>query len=447
MKKRIVSLFMVAALAATMFAGCGKKETSSEASASDGKVLNIQCWNDEFRRFFTAHYDGYEKIDDATGKIGDVTVRWTETANKDNAYQENLDRVLQNQESAEADDKVDLFLVEADYALKYVDTDYVLPIKDLGITDEDTKDMYQYTKDIVTDSNGNLKGVSWQACPGIMFYNRDIAKDVLGTDDPEKVQEYVKDWDTFNETADLMLEKGYKMTSSVTDTYRTYSNNVSGKWVEDGKLSIDDNIMNWVDDSMKMVEKGETAGTAEILSDDWGKCMYEDQAVFCTFGPAWMINFSMHADEEGSVANAGKWAGCVGPQSFYWGGTWLCAANGTDNADLVKDIMYKFSCDEAVLKELVVDEDQFANNKNVMNEMAKSDYTSEIMGGQNPLPMYCAGAEKIDLSNLSAYDQGCNEEFQNAMKNYFDGNASKEDALKLFYKAISEKYPAVELPE
>ena len=54
--------------------------------------------------------------------------------------------------------------------------------------------------------------------------------------------------------------------------------------------------------------------------------------------------------------------------------------------------------------------------------------------------MFCAGAEKIDLSNLSAYDQGCNEEFQNAMKNYFEGTATKEEALDLFYKAVVEKY-------
>ena len=41
---------------------------------------------------------------------------------------------------------------------------------------------------------------------------------------------------------------------------------------------------------------------------------------------------------------------------------------------------------------------------------------------------------------LGAY-QGCNEEFQNAMKNYFEGKASKEEALDLFYKAVTEKYP------
>lgn len=55
--------------------------------------------------------------------------------------------------------------------------------------------------------------------------------------------------------------------------------------------------------------------------------------------------------------------------------------------------------------------------------------------------MFCAGADKIDLSNMSIYDQGCNEEFQNAMKNYFEGNASYDEALDLFYKAVVEKYP------
>ena len=33
------------------------------------------------------------------------------------------------------------------------------------------------------------------------------------------------------------------------------------------------------------------------------------------------------------------------------------------------------------------------------------------------------------------------KEFQNAMKNYFEGNASYDEALDLFYKAVVEKYP------
>jgi hypothetical protein len=75
--------------------------------------------------------------------------------------------------------------------------------------------------------------------------------------------------------------------------------------------------------------------------------------------------------------------------------------------------------------------------------MGKDDkpYTSTVLGGQNPLPMYIAGVKTLDLSNLSAYDQGCNEEFQKAMKDYFEGNCDKDTAIETFKKAVIEKYP------
>lgn len=53
-----------------------------------------------------------------------------------------------------------MFLIEADYALKYVNSDYTLDVKDVGLTDDDLKDMYQYTKDIATDSKGKLKATT-----------------------------------------------------------------------------------------------------------------------------------------------------------------------------------------------------------------------------------------------------------------------------------------------
>ena len=464
MKKKIISTLLCAAMTASMLAGCGgtasndtgsdnnatgdttaaedKGDAVSDAGSSDeGKVLNIYCWNEEFKSRITDHYPGYTAVDATTGTIGDVTVNWNITPNDDNAYQNNLDATLLKQDSAAADDKIDLFLVEADYALKYVDTDYTMSLADLGISDSDLANQYQYTKDIVTDSQGVLKGVSWQGCPGVLFYNRDAAKEVLGTDDPSEVQNYVSDWSTFNDTAKKMKDAGYSMTSSANDTYRVYSNNVTSKWVEDGKINIDDNIMNWVNDSKELVDAGET-GTYDLWSDDWKAGFYPEGKVFCYFGPAWLVNFSMAADTEGSIGNQGGWGATEGPQGFFWGGTWICAATGTDNASLVKDIMLQMTTNEDIMKEIVVDDDDFVNNKPVMEEMAAdTSYSSKILGGQNPLGMYCAGVEDLDLSNLSSYDQGCNEEFQNAMKNYFEGTATLDEALDLFYKAVVEKYP------
>jgi hypothetical protein len=61
--------------------------------------------------------------------------------------------------------------------------------------------------------------------------------------------------------------------------------------------------------------------------------------------------------------------------------------------------------------------------------------------------MFCAGVETIDLSNLTDYDQGCNEEFQTAMKGYFEGTYSKDEAIAAFYTAVVEKYPALTAPQ
>ncbi len=439
MKKRMLTLISLGLVGAMVLPNAAFAE-----AADEGKVLNIQVWNEEFKSRITDHYPGYEAVDETHGKIGDVDVVWTITPSDDNAYQNNLDSVLPGNVDASADDKVDIFLIEADYALKYVDADVnvAMTMEDLGITEDDLSKQYTYTQDIVKDADGKVRASSWQACSAGLIYNREIAKEVLGTDDPDEVQEAVKDWATYNETAAKMAEAGYKMASTVNDTYRVYSNNVAGPWVQDGKVVLDDNIKAWVDDSKAAVDAGETT-TAELWSDDWSKGFFKDPGdVFCYFGPAWFFNFCMHGEEEESIAHDGGWGLVNGPDDFYWGGTWICAAQGTDNPTLVKDIILTMTTDNDVMKEIAQADADCVNNKEVLAELAADESGNlELLGGQNPYEELAAGAELVDMSNTSPYDQGCNEEFQGAMKNYFDGNATYEEALAQFNTAIVEKYP------
>lgn len=96
MKKKVVSALLCATMVATMFAGCGSKESSDNATTPDtskadtssevtapaedtGKVLNIYCWNEEFKSRITAHYPDYQEVDATHGKIGDVDVVWNIT--------------------------------------------------------------------------------------------------------------------------------------------------------------------------------------------------------------------------------------------------------------------------------------------------------------------------------------------------------------------------------
>ena len=198
--KKLVATVLGVALVASVATSAPWGKKNAKGKTTGGKVLNIAVWNDEF----PARFEKYYKSKVPAG----VKVNFIQTPNQGNTYQNKLDEALLAQNSAAADEKIDMFLVEADYALKYVDTPYTLDVvKDIGLTKADLANQFKYTKDIMTDSKGVLKGVSWQACPAGFIYRRSIAKAVLGTDDPAKVQEALSNWDKFDSVAAMSKAK------------------------------------------------------------------------------------------------------------------------------------------------------------------------------------------------------------------------------------------------
>lgn len=427
-------------------------EQTVEGSEASKNTLKIYTWNDEFKERFRAFYPEYdaEKSDPATKEyLKDGTeIVWVTTANDNNGYQNKLDEDLAKQ--ATSDDKIDIFLVEADYALKYVNGPYTKPVSELGLTDADLADMYEYTKTVCTDANGVLQGVSWQAAPGLFAYRRDIAKEVLGTDDPTEVQAMLSDWTKFDEVAAKMKEKGYFMLSGYDDAYRTFSNNVTSTWVNANlEIVIDDNLLTWVEQTKTYTDKGYNNGTS-LWADEWAADQGSKGKVFGFFYSTWGINFTLLGNAEDTAGAKdglyGQYAVCEGPQSYYWGGTWIIAADGTDNPELVGDIMKKLTCDAEIAEKITVDTQDYTNNKTAMNKLA-ADFSSEFLGGQNHIALFSTTAPNIDISKMGPYDQGLNESFQAAMKEYFTGNVkSLDDAVENFYKAAIEKYPELKKP-
>ena len=232
MKKRVWSFVLAAVLVLGLLSGCGGSGGGGGSSdgggsggeASDsGKVLNIYVWNQEFQEKFNDNYPEVEKLssDKSITYLKDGTeVHWIVNPNQDGVYQQKLDEALAKQATAPADEKIDIFLVEADYALKYIDPDVgvALPISQLGITTADVPNQYKYTQEAVTTADGEIRALSYQATPGMMVYRRSIAQAVLGTDDPDTVAAAVADWDKFYETAGQMKAAGYYMYSGRADT-------------------------------------------------------------------------------------------------------------------------------------------------------------------------------------------------------------------------------------
>lgn len=414
-----------------------------ETPEKEGTVLQIQCWDDEFRLLLENYYPGYEKVDESTGKIGDVTVKFTITPLDDNEYQSHLDSVLPENENASEKDTVDIFLVETEDAAKYTDADtgFAMRLSDLGITDDDLSEQYSYTKEVTTDANGDLRGASWQAFSGGMIYNRKVALKALGDDDPEKVQEAVQDWEAFKQTADAVKAAGYHVTATVNDTYRVYAGNAEHPWVENGKIAVDANILRWAKDSGELIENEETTAD-ELWSETWLEGMSGQMPVFAYFGPSWLLNAILDNEENPEETAEGTFGIVEGPQSFFWGGTWICAAQGTDNPTLVKDIILTMTADTAVLEKMAEKESECVNNKTVLETLSRDESLSNAaLGGQNPYEIWNASAQKVNASCLSAYDSTCSEAFRGAMESCFDGSRTYAEALEMFEEEMAESYP------
>jgi hypothetical protein len=456
MKKLLVFL-SVFALVFTLTA-CGEDGETVDFE-EEGKVLNIRVWNDEFIGRFRNYYPGYlETNDDGDDVLDDGTiVRWIQVANDNNGYQNALDTALLNQDSAAADDKVDMFLIEADYAKKYANDTYALDvINDLGIPEHSLSQQYQYTKDIVTDDSGNLRAVSWQATPGLFAYRTDIADEVLGVTEPDDVQALLNSWSKFDDVAEDMKAEGYAMISGFDDAYRAYSNNTSAPWVdEDGNIVVDDQIIEWIKQTKTYSDNGYNNGT-NLWSDGWFTDMGPNGSAFGFFFSTWGINFVLSggsladAEQPAELGNGlfGQYRVIEGPASFYWGGTWLVGAKGTDNPTLVRDIMLKMTANEKIMTDITLDTEDYTNHMSAMDAIANDDdYGSAFLGGQNHIALFNESAGAIDMSNISPYDQGLNESIQNSFKDYFLGTITWDEAWAAFEEQVSTLYPELELEE
>lgn len=447
MKKKALAVLLTASVIAGTMGGTATIVHADE----EGKVINIYSWNDEFRQRLEAVYPEVKE----TSKDGTVTtlkdgteIHWIINPNQDGVYQQKLDEALMNQADASADDKVDIFLSETDYVYKYTDAaaDVAMPLKDLGIDpDKDLADQYDFTKTTASDADGVQRGSTWQCCPGLLVYRRDIAKDVFGTDDPEEVGKKMKDWDTAKATAEELKAKGYYTFASYADTFRLYGNSISQPWVEDGAttVNVDQQVMNWIKDSKEWLDAGYLNKTVKgQWNDDWNKAMGSESKVFAFLFPAWGIDFTLKPNWDGED---GEWAVTNPPQEYNWGGSYIHAATGTDNPEHAKDIILALTGNKDNLLKISKDYSDFTNTKSGMQEVATDDtFASDFLGGQNAFKYFAPVAENIKIAPLSAYDQGCVELIQNAFSDYFQGQVDYDKAKSNFETAIKERYPEIQ---
>ena len=207
-------------------------------------------------------------------------------------------------------------------------------------------------------------------------------------------------------------------------------------------MKVDKKILDWVEDSKEWNEAGYFDPTVKgQWNSDWYTAMSSSSKVFAFLLPAWGIDTQVKPNWDGED---GSWAVTDAPLVYNWGGTYVLAAEGTDNPSHVKDILLALTANTENLKTISQKYADFTNAKSIMQTAATdASFASDFLGGQNPYEYFTPSADSVKMAPLSAYDQGCVELIQNAFGDYLQGQIDYDKAKSNFETAIMERYPEI----
>ena len=199
----------------------GSEATGFDVSGINDKAIYVYSWNDELgNRIDTYFRTKYPEYSDLV-KYVNLNVSGTESE-----YPAKIQNAVDD-----GTEYPSVFASDESVMLSYADKDFTAPVSEAGITADMYANAYQYTVDFAT-VDGNLMACTWQATPGVLLYNKAMAEEVLGTSDPEKVQEMVSDWDGFFAVADKIKAAGKYMVSGPDELKYPLLANKDSAWVQ-----------------------------------------------------------------------------------------------------------------------------------------------------------------------------------------------------------------------
>ena len=318
-------------------------------------------------------------------------------------------------------------------------------------------DEVDYAWQVGQDADGIQRAISYQITPAGIYYRRDIAKEVFGTDDPDEVGKLFKDYDTILQTGQTLKDAGYKIFASDAEMVYFISNT---PWVEDGKLIVDDTRLNYMDLCVDLYQNDMTA-YVDQWSTTWYQAMAGEIPVIDADTSVWDADAMEEAAKSGDTTQvfayglpswgvltmrdnvkdlSGSWGICSGPAYGFGGGTYIGISALSEKKDLAWDFVKFCTLNEDTLN-WWIDNSQgdVVSYKQVLD--AHKDDENEIYGGEKLYDFFLKQAEGIDYSKVTKYDDTLKKAWQDAISSIKKGEMEKDDAINNFYDVVASTYP------
>lgn len=440
--KRIIAIVSIT-MVAGIFTGCGSSNEDADGNGSEivesGEkapgdykgTLNIWSFTDEPKS--AGMIDAFNEV------YPNVKVELTVVPMEDNAYSTKLASVLSSGVGAP-----DVFTSEVSFVKRFANMDYYEDLSKAPYNAEElAKEMVNYTVDLGrNDVDNSIRALTWQAAPGGIYYKRSVAKEYLGTDDPDEVSAMITTMDDLIKTGEKIRDasngKAFLFPGYGELGYIVRANR-SQPWVVDNKLVIDDMMMAYVDEA-KIIRDGGLDAKIGQWTPEWSGAMQGKD----TFGfvlPTWGLNYVVKTNAPDTT---GDWGLAKAPTPYYNGGTWMGMYNGSKNKELAWEFIKFTTTNEDWLTEYATATGDFVNNNNVIEVFANSDAANnEFLGGQNVYKTYSEMVPDINGKLVTDYDETINNKWSEALDLYITGEKSKEDFLKQFKEEVKSAFPDI----
>ena len=325
-------------------------------------------------------------------------------------------------------------------------------------------EIVDYVWKVGQDEEGIQRAISYQITPAGIYYRRDIAKTVFGTDDPEEIGKKFADYDTIRATGQALKDAGYRIFAS--DAEISYFSGDSA-WVIDGKLNVDQGRFDYMDLCVDLYQNDLTAfasqwaapwyqamsGPVPILTAEtqWGTDdmnIWDEESfneatkdaetteVFAFGLPAWgTLVMRDHVED-----TSGLWGICAGPSYGFGGGTFIGISSNSERKDLAWEFVKFCTLDEEVSDWWI--EVSEGDTVSLLSSLAKhKDDQNEVYGGEKLYSFWLDQAKGIDYSKVTKYDKAIDDAWGSATSSVKSGEVTKEDAIKEFYDVVASTYP------
>lgn len=332
----------------------------------------------------------------------------------------------------------DVFYADVKTVKNYIESDAWETLTD-DPYNIDVSDSEDYTVKIASDSEGNVKALSYQATPGGFWYKRDLAKKYLGTDDPDEISEMLSTTEGMLDVAEKLKEGSNgetHMFASYKDLWQFANYGMrSVAWVDGNKFQMDDYIPEFFD-LAKTVRDNDYDAKIDTWSEAWyASCA--DDSVFGYAEPTWGLQYVI---QTGAPDSEGNWGIASMPTAYFNGGSYLGIYQESQNKELAAEYV-KFVCtNKDFLTQYANDKGDYTSLKSVNKEIADSGYEESWCAGQNTFKFFSDQMDKINTDIVTKYDDTIGNLMLNNVDLYLNGQLDKDAAIAQFKDDVASNY-------